>query len=162
MTSPTALAFRKAFSLDPVILFLGESGVSWGDYMYDNDTQRGHSPPHYPEFDDLTPTHDTEDTEDTSDFIPVIHTKIRDTSSDPGIMIKRLPRDITKESLHDMFMVFGTISKIHIPINTDRTSQYYGTIRGFAFINFHDHHAADSAASASFDRFIITPIRNAF
>jgi RNA recognition motif-containing protein len=52
------------------------------------------------------------------------------------LVARNLPRDITRDELRIVFEKYGPIRDIHIPINADKSSQYYGTIRGFAMIEF--------------------------
>ena len=52
------------------------------------------------------------------------------------IVTRNLPRDITKDELRKTFETYGPVRDVHIPINADRSSPYYGTIRGFAMIEF--------------------------
>jgi hypothetical protein len=56
------------------------------------------------------------------------------------IVLRNLPRFLTKEKLsdkiHDVLNKYGDITDVYIPINPDRSSQYYGTIKGFAMVTF--------------------------
>ena len=61
------------------------------------------------------------------------------------LMAKNLPRDITVQQLRTIFEKYGATKDIYIPKNMDRSSPYFGTIKGFAKIAFLK---ADSAASA--------------
>jgi hypothetical protein len=61
------------------------------------------------------------------------------------LMAKNLPRDITVQQLRAVFEKYGATKDIYIPKNMDRSSPYFGTIKGFAKIAFLK---ADSAASA--------------
>lgn len=57
----------------------------------------------------------------------------------PGIktvITRNLPRDITVEKLRAAFEKYGPIRDIYIPKNMDRSSPYFGTIKGFALIKF--------------------------
>lgn len=63
----------------------------------------------------------------------------KQTAEDNGIrtiVTRNLPRDITKDELREIFEKYGPVRDVHIPINADRSSPYYGTIRGFAMIEF--------------------------
>jgi FUS-interacting serine-arginine-rich protein 1 len=60
-------------------------------------------------------------------------------------MAKNLPRDIDVKELRTVFEQYGPIRDIYIPKNMDRASPYFGTIKGFAKIQFLN--AADSAAA---------------
>ena len=52
------------------------------------------------------------------------------------VVARHLPRDITLKELHDGFSFYGTIQDIYIPKNMDKSSPYYGTIKGFALIKY--------------------------
>ena len=57
----------------------------------------------------------------------------------PGIktvITRNLPRDITVEKLRAAFEKYGPIRDIYIPKNMDKSSPYFGTIKGFALIKF--------------------------
>jgi len=78
-------------------------------------------------------------------FTPGIHT----------LMAKNLPRDPRKkrdieikelvQELHSIFDKYGPIKDIYIPLNADKSSPYFGTIKGFATIFFLK--SADSASA---------------
>ncbi len=61
------------------------------------------------------------------------------------LMAKNLPRDITVQQLRAVFEKYGATKDIYIPKNMDRSSPYFGTVKGFAKIAFLK---ADSAATA--------------
>ena len=61
------------------------------------------------------------------------------------LMAKNLPRDITVQQLRTIFEKYGATKDIYIPKNMDKSSPYFGTIKGFAKIAFLK---ADSAATA--------------
>ena len=52
------------------------------------------------------------------------------------VMARNLPRNITLKDLHAGFAFYGTIQDIYLPKNMDKSSPYYGTIRGFALIKY--------------------------
>jgi RNA recognition motif-containing protein len=52
------------------------------------------------------------------------------------IIARNLPRDITVDTLQSVFDKYGPIKDIYIPRNMDKSSPYYGTIKGFALIKF--------------------------
>jgi len=57
----------------------------------------------------------------------------------PGIktlMAKNLPRDIKVQELRSIFEKYGPIKDIYIPKNADKSSPYFGTIKGFATVVF--------------------------
>jgi hypothetical protein len=52
------------------------------------------------------------------------------------VITRNLPRDVTVQALRAVFEKYGPIKDIYIPKNMDRSSQYFGTIKGFALIKF--------------------------
>jgi hypothetical protein len=57
----------------------------------------------------------------------------------PGIktvITRNLPRDVRVEQLRGVFEKYGPIKDIYIPKNMDKSSPYFGTIKGFALIKF--------------------------
>ena len=58
------------------------------------------------------------------------------------LIARNLPRDITVHQLRDKFERFGILQDIYIPKNMDRSSPYFGTIKGFALIKFLRHEDA--------------------
>jgi FUS-interacting serine-arginine-rich protein 1 len=57
----------------------------------------------------------------------------------PGIktvITRNLPRDITVDALRGVFEKYGPIRDIYIPRNMDKSSPYFGTIKGFALVKF--------------------------
>ena len=61
------------------------------------------------------------------------------------IIVNNIPRNSTKEDIIDIFREFGAISGAHLPKNTDQNSPYFGTLRGFAMIQFIDARDAQKA-----------------
>lgn len=52
------------------------------------------------------------------------------------VVARHLPRNITLKDLHAGFAFYGTIQDIYVPKNMDKSSPYYGTIKGFALIRY--------------------------
>jgi hypothetical protein len=52
------------------------------------------------------------------------------------VITRNLPRDITVEQLRGVFEKYGPIKDIYIPRNMDKSSSYFGTIKGFALVKF--------------------------
>jgi hypothetical protein len=74
------------------------------------------------------------------------------TSGIKTLMAKNLPRDITVEKLRSIFEVHGAIRDIYIPKNMDKSSPYFGTIKGFAKVQFLTHDDSAKAYQAEFGR----------
>jgi len=58
------------------------------------------------------------------------------------VVARNLPRDINELELRTLFGAHGAVYDIYIPKNKDKSSPYFGTIKGFALVKFHN--AADS------------------
>lgn len=71
------------------------------------------------------------------------------------LMAKNLPRDITVQELRNIFEKYGAIRDLYIPINPKGT-QYAGTIKGFAKIQFLK---SDDSASAFAAQYALINIR---
>lgn len=71
------------------------------------------------------------------------------------LMAKNLPRDITVEKLRNVFQVHGAIRDIYIPKNMDKSSPYFGTIKGFAKIQYLTADDSAKAYSAELGRLSI-------
>ena len=72
------------------------------------------------------------------------------------LMAKNLPRDIAVQELRSVFEKYGAIRDIYIPKNMDKSSPYFGTIKGFAKIQFLK---PDDSASAFAAQYALLNIR---
>ena len=52
------------------------------------------------------------------------------------VVVRNLPRDINELELRTLFGKHGALRDLYIPKNTDRSSPYFGTIKGFALVKF--------------------------
>jgi FUS-interacting serine-arginine-rich protein 1 len=68
------------------------------------------------------------------------------------LIAHNIPRDVSHEDLRHTFENYGPIRDIYIPKNMDKTSPYYGTIKGFALIKFLSLKDAIAAYNAEFGR----------
>jgi RNA recognition motif-containing protein len=68
------------------------------------------------------------------------------------LIAHNIPRDTTHEDLRHAFEKYGPIRDIYIPKNMDKTSPYYGTIKGFALIKFLSIKDAITAYNTEFGR----------
>jgi hypothetical protein len=68
------------------------------------------------------------------------------------IIVRNLPRDVTTHDLDAIFKVHGAIKDIYIPKNMDKTSQYYGTVKGFALVKFLSPQSSANAYRALYGR----------
>jgi hypothetical protein len=72
------------------------------------------------------------------------------------LMAKNLPRDITVEKLRSIFQVYGALRDVYIPKNMDKSSPYFGTIKGFAKVMFLSHDDSAKAYQAELGRLTIS------
>ena len=72
------------------------------------------------------------------------------------LMAKNLPRDIDVKELRAAFEKYGAIRDIYIPKNMDKSSPYFGTIKGFAKIQFRK---SDDSANAFAAQYALLNIR---
>jgi hypothetical protein len=52
------------------------------------------------------------------------------------VITRNLPRDVSVQALRSVFEKYGPIRDIYIPKNMDKSSPYFGTIKGFALVKF--------------------------
>lgn len=71
------------------------------------------------------------------------------------LMAKNLPRDIAVQELRTIFEKYGAIRDIYIPKNMDKSSPYFGTIKGFAKIQFLKADDSARAFAAEWSRLCI-------
>jgi hypothetical protein len=75
----------------------------------------------------------------TSKKCPPVFDETQSIPFTPGIrtiIARNLPRDIKLDTLRNIFDKYGPICDIYIPKNADKSSNLYGTIKGFALIKF--------------------------
>lgn len=76
----------------------------------------------------------------------------------PGIktvITRNLPRDVRVEQLRSVFEKYGPIKDIYIPKNMDRSSQYFGTIKGFALIKYLKSDDSARAYQSEYGRLVL-------
>jgi RNA recognition motif-containing protein len=67
------------------------------------------------------------------------------------LMAKNLPREsITVAKLRKVFEPFGTLKDVFIPLNMDKSSPYFKTVKGFAKIEFLTAESATAAYNKLF------------
>ena len=52
------------------------------------------------------------------------------------LIVRNLPRNTTVQDLRMKFDKYGVIRDIYLPKNMDRTSPYFGTLKGFALVKY--------------------------
>lgn len=166
--------FSKMFLEDPIMKALWEGKMAWGDILYTPEEEersrvrraareaeeaeeaalaaeraaRGYSKARVMFADaPLKPT-----------YAPVVVE--REVPAFPAgrrtLMAKNLPRDINVQELRTIFEQYGAIRDIYIPKNMDKSSPYFGTIKGFAKIQFLK---ADDGARAFAAQYALLNIR---
>jgi len=75
---------------------------------------------------------------------------VKSTNGIRTLMVKNLPRDTTPQRLTEeiraVFEKYGSLKDVYIPKNMDKSSEYFGTIKGFAKVQFL---RADDASTAA-------------
>lgn len=87
---------------------------------------------------------------------PVVERVVPDFT--PGIktvITRNLPRDVRVEQLRSVFEKYGPIKDIYIPKNMDRSSQYFGTIKGFALIKYLKSDDSARAYQSEYGRLVL-------
>lgn len=112
------LSIKNMILEDPIIVALWNNSMAWGDI---------------PGILDVKSSSDVE-----KEFV-LVEPYVSKSNESVGIktvITRNLPRDITVEQLRHVFERYGPIKDIYIPKNMDRTSPYFGTLKGFALIKF--------------------------
>jgi hypothetical protein len=176
-------SFLNIWLDDPVVMAFHKGHLRFGDYMYQveleqkangtyhssytNDTTDSTCSTDTTDTNDVTDVTDTTDTNDVIDVTHVSHNinkqpyvkKQREPYISPGIktiIARNLPRDITVKTIRNFFDKYGPINDVYIPKNMDKTSPYYGTIKGFALIKFLSHTSAANAFTSLYSRLHIS------
>lgn len=152
--------WNEMFENDPILKALREGKMSWADVLDDDEPVAPLPKPTASTAttattDYVTPPSSPKKYSEEATWAPKRASKkvaFGESSSVPPVvpgrktlMAKNLPRDITVQQLRTIFEKYGATKDIYIPKNMDRSSPYFGTIKGFAKIAFLK---ADSAASA--------------
>lgn len=123
-----AVAFSQLYLDDPIMRRLHEGSIEWGSVPFE-EYELEFVPTGYERYvNDVRPV-----TPVKAEPIPVV--EIPNTGI-KTLMAKNLPRDITVEKLRSIFEVHGPIRDIYIPKNMDKSSPYFGTIKGFAKVQY--------------------------
>ena len=137
---------------DPYLRAMHEGKMKWGDLMliYEKENPKPKKQEPEPER-AITPprARPSAEREPEAPWAPV--KAPREPVEDCGICTLRLgnlPRDISAQELKTIFSAHGTVRDIHIPKNMDRSSPYFGTIRGFAMVEFDKSWEATNALTA--------------
>lgn len=134
--------FQQMWREDPLIDALNRGDINWGDLdLYDESVaewEKYHDELIEKKF--LAQSLEPEpQPEPEPQEIPAKQEEIVVPAFTPGIktlMARNLPRDITVEQLRAVFEKYGPLKDVYIPRNMDKNSIYFGTIKGFAKVEF--------------------------
>jgi RNA recognition motif. (a.k.a. RRM, RBD, or RNP domain) len=126
-----AINFRKLWLDDPIFQAMELGTVRWGDLL--------------PAEDIFTKPKGIVPLEEVVVQEPKVVSKLNNWTGATApafpigrltIITRNLPRDISVETLRTIFDKYGPIKDIYIPKNMDKSSPYFGTVKGFALIKF--------------------------
>lgn len=158
--------WRELFENDPILKALKNGTMSWADVPDDHDDIIDDDDDNIP----INPISSFQSTIIENDYIPskskstkkVNFTENTQNTSIPPVihgrktlMAKNLPRDITVQQLRTIFDKYGPTKDIYIPKNMDKSSRYFGTIKGFAKIAFIKSDSAANAFTSEYGRISI-------
>ena len=78
-------------------------------------------------------------------FFPLLFNEPACTNTIKTIIVRNLSRSLSVEELRGIFEVHGIIHDVYLPKNMDRSSPYFGTMKGFALIKYADPSASWTA-----------------
>ena len=146
-----SLLLQKMLLDDPYLREMYEGKKKWGDLMLEYEKENPRPKKQEPEQERCATPPRERAAEPEAPWAPVKSKPEPITVEDCGICTLRLgnlPRDITPQELKAIFSANGTVRDVHIPKNMDKSSPYYGTIRGFAMVEFAKSSEAAAALSA--------------
>lgn len=159
--------FRSFWLTDPIMVAMERGNILWGDLLMTDAEQKFHSewaaahapalPPIVETWKPETPLFIPFDEEAAAWSKPV--TRVIVPSFTVGIktvITRNLPRSITVEQLRAVFEQYGPIKDIYIPKNMEKTSPYFGTIKGFALIKFLKPEHSAAAYQGQYGRLTIS------
>jgi hypothetical protein len=172
-----AARFRRMCLRDPIYQALCRDEMSWADIIDDQDYTRIHKI--HNAWADLDSQDDLDSQYDSDEPVVAFYDQPRRTCRTPPpqvepvvavykpttlppiptgiktIITRNLPRDITVEQLRTVFEKYGPIRDIYIPKNMDKSSPYFGTVKGFALIKFLKPDDSASAFKSEYSRLTI-------
>lgn len=93
-----------------------------------------------------------DDIDENENDIDKLNTIVRPIKT---IIARNLPRDITSDDLQYVFGKHGSIRDIYIPLNKDKTSIHYGSVKGFALIKYYTIECSNQAFRAEYNKLFI-------
>jgi hypothetical protein len=146
-----SLLLQKMLLDDPYLREMYEGKKKWGDLMLEYEKENPRPKKQEQEQERCSTPPRERAAEPEAPWAPVKAKPVPEPVEDCGICTLRLgnlPRDITPQELKAIFSANGTVRDVHIPKNMDKSSPYYGTIRGFAMVEFAKSSEAAAALSA--------------
>jgi hypothetical protein len=123
-----AAAFSRLWLTDETTCDLWYNRIDWGNIPEVDELDS--KPAHLIQHMDLEPPAALEKPSPPAIVVPEFAPGIK------TIITRNLPRDITVEQLRCVFEKYGPVRDVYIPRNMDKSSPYFGTIKGFALIKF--------------------------
>ncbi len=123
-----AAAFGRLWLDDETTRDLWYNRIDWGNIPEVDELDS--KPAHLIQRMDLEPPAAVEPVKPVAPVVPAFAPGIK------TIITRNLPRDITVEQLRCVFEKYGPVRDVYIPRNMDKSSPYFGTIKGFALIKF--------------------------
>jgi RNA recognition motif-containing protein len=133
---------------DPIMQAMSRGEIAWGDLDL-----------YYPEIAQKEKEQAARAAAEPAEDDPVTPVKVKQERTVPEfapgirtVITRNLPRDITVDMLRGAFERYGPIKDIYIPKNMDKSSPYFGTVKGFALIKFLKPEHSAKAFTAEYGR----------
>lgn len=154
--------FKAMLLADPIMVAMNKGEIRWGDLLLSTEEQQFHK--EWATTQKPVAPLEQEDNEEEDDWQVVTKQPQKPTApllpSIPAgrltIIARNLPRDITLPQLRTVFEKYGPIKDVYIPKNMDKSSPYFGTIKGFALIKFLKAEHSAAAFSDQYGRLTIS------
>lgn len=150
--------FQQMWRKDPLMEALERGDINWGDLdLYDESVaewEKFHDEMvmSEPEPEIIAPLEEVVVVKQEAPSVRIV------PAFTPGIktlMVRNLPRDITVEQLRYIFEKYGPLKDVYIPRNMDKNSIYFGTIKGFAKVEFLKPEHSAQAFQEEYGRIVI-------
>jgi RNA recognition motif-containing protein len=149
-----AVRFAQLALTDPIMFRLYQGKQQWGEVPFEDwELELAATQPYVRLYDPNAPK--VVEEEPVEKPLVMAVSQVALPAGSVGIktlMAKNLPRDITVEKLRSIFEVHGPLRDIYIPKNMDKSSPYFGTIKGFAKVQYLKPEDSAKAYQAEFGR----------
>lgn len=71
------------------------------------------------------------------------------------LILHNIPRDCTVDDIRQLFEQYGPIRDVYIPREKNATSEYFGTVKGFALVKYLSNESAKKAFAAEYGRLYV-------